>query len=73
MATEDKLTRETTIYVSTSSTLNLEQTQNITNELLRIIGYPNNYSEFKFHFIEEGILIQAHASVDSEMRVLINN
>ena len=73
MATEDKLTRETTIYVSTSSTLNLEQTQNITNELLRIIGYPNSYSEFKFHFIEEGMLIQAHAYVDSELRVFINN
>ena len=73
MATEDKLARETTIYVSTSSTLNLEQTQNITNELLRIIGYPNNYSEFKFHFIEEGMLIQAHAYVDSELRVFINN
>jgi hypothetical protein len=73
MATEDKLARETTIYVSTSSTLNFEQTENITSELLRIIGYPNNYSEFKFHFIEEGILIQAHASVDNEMRLLINN
>jgi hypothetical protein len=72
MATEVKNSRETTIYVSTSSKLNFEQTQSITNELLRIIGFPND-TGFKFHFIDEGDLIQANASVDNELRVSINN
>jgi hypothetical protein len=68
MATEVKNSRETTIYVSTSSKLNFEQTQSITNELLRIIGFPNDRAGFKFSFIEEGDLIVANASVDNELR-----
>ena len=59
MASEANFQRETTIYVSTRSKLNVEQTQTITNELLRIIGHPNNYAGFKFEFIDESNLIQA--------------
>jgi hypothetical protein len=73
METEGKLTRETTIYVSTTSKLNLEQTQSITDELLRIIGFPNGYQGFKFHFIDDGDLVQANASVDSALRVSIKD
>jgi hypothetical protein len=73
MANEDKFSRETTIYVATTTKLNFEQTQSITNELLRIIGYPNSNPGFKFHFIEEGDLIQANASVDSDLKVSVRN
>jgi hypothetical protein len=73
MATEGKVSRETTIYVSTSSKLNFEQTQSITNELLQIIGYPNSNAGVKFRFIDEGDLIQAHASVNNELKISVNN
>ncbi len=73
MASEANFQRETTIYVSTRSKLNVEQTQTITNELLRIIGHPNSYAGFKFEFVDEGDLIQAHASVDSELRISVIN
>ena len=73
METEGEFSKKTTIYVSTSTKLSVEQTQNATNELLRIIGYPNNYTGFKFHFIDGGDLIQANASVDSEFHVSIGN
>ena len=72
MAMEVKNSRETSIYVSTSSKLNFEQTQSITNELLRIIGFPHD-TGLKFHFIDEGDLIEANASVDNELRVSINS
>ena len=73
MATEVKNARETTIYVSTSTKLNFEQTQSITDELLRIIGFPNDKAALKFHFIDEDNLIQANASVDNELKLSINN
>ena len=73
METEGKLSKETTIYVSTQSKLNFEQTESITNELLRIIGYPNYNQGLKFHFIDEGDLIEANASVDNNFHVSINN
>ena len=73
MASEGNYSREVTIYVSTQSKLNVEQTQTITNELLRIIGHPNSYAGYKFEFIDEGDLIQAHASVDNELRVSVIN
>jgi hypothetical protein len=73
METEGKLSRGTTIYVSTQSKLNFEQTQSITSELLRIIGYPNYNQGLKFHFIDEGSLIEANASVDKDFHVSINN
>jgi hypothetical protein len=73
MATEGTFSRETTIYVSTASKLNFEQSQSVTDELLRIIGHPNDYAGFKFQFIEEGDITQAHACVDSKLRVSINN
>ncbi|HEY8783936.1 MAG TPA: hypothetical protein VIM16_20070 [Mucilaginibacter sp.] len=73
MSNEGKFLKETTIYVSTLSKLNLEQTQSVTDQLLRIIGYANCYSAFNFRFIDENDLIQAHASVDSELRVSIKN
>ena len=72
MATEGH-SEKTAIYVSTSSKLNTEQTQSITHELLRIIGYPSNYNGFNIHFIaaEEGV--QANAYVDSNYKVSIGN
>jgi len=72
MATEVKNSRETTIYVSTSSKLNFEQTQSITNELLRIIGFPNDNGGLKFRFIDQGDLIEANASVDNDLKLSIN-
>jgi len=73
MATIVKNSRETTIYVSTSSKLNFEQTESITNELLRIIGFPNDKVALKFNFIDGGDLIEANASVDNELKLSINN
>lgn len=73
MATERTFLKETTIYVSTSSKLTFDQTQNVIHELLHIIGYPNNYSGFNFQFIDGGNLIQANASVDSNFRVSIGD
>ena len=73
MTTEGNFSRETNIYVSTTSKLNVEQTESVTNELLHILGYPNNYSGFKFHFIDSGDLIQANASVDNDLKVSIRN
>ena len=73
MATEGNFSNETTIYVSTQSKLNFEQTQSITDELLRIIGYTNYHPEFRFRFIAGGDLVQAHASVDNELKVSVNN
>jgi len=72
MATKE-LSEKTAIYVSTTSQLNVEQTQSITNELLRIIGYPNNYTGFNIHFIAEEDGVQANAYVDSQLRVSIGN
>jgi hypothetical protein len=73
MATTGRLSGETTVYVSTSSKLTSDQTQNVIHELLRIIGYPSNYSGFNFQFIDDGELIQANASVDSNFRVSIGD
>jgi hypothetical protein len=73
VTTEGSFSKETNIYVSTSSKLNVAQTQSVTNELLHILGYPNTYSGFKFHFIDSGDLIQANAFVDSDLKVSIGN
>lgn len=73
MASEEKLSAETAIYVSTCSKLDFEQTQSITHELLRIIGYPTNYEGFKIHFIAEEEGAQANAYVDSNFKVSIGN
>lgn len=73
MATDGSFATETNIYVSTASKLNFEQTQSVTNELLHILGYPNSYTGFKFHFIDGGDLIQANASVDHKLKVSIEN
>ncbi|HZY37014.1 MAG TPA: hypothetical protein VFE53_10215 [Mucilaginibacter sp.] len=70
---KEGLSGETAIYVSTSSKLNVEQTQSITHELLRIIGYPSNYEGFKIHFVAEGEGVQANAYVDSNLKVSIGN
>jgi hypothetical protein len=74
MATEGNFSNETTIYVSTQSKLNFEQTQSITDELLRIIGYSNCQPGLRFQFIiADGDQVQAHASVDNELKVSVNN
>jgi len=73
MTTEGNFSNETNIYVSTSTKLNFEQTQSVTSELLHILGYPNGYTGFKFHFIDDGDLVQANASVDNELHVSIEN
>ena len=73
MVMEANFTMETTIYVSTESKLTSDQTQNVIHELLRIIGYPDNYKGFKFQFVDGGTSVQANASVDSAFRVSIGN
>ena len=72
MATEGNFSMETTIYVSTASKLNFEQTQSITNELLRIMGYPDFYKGLKFRFVDGGE-VEAHASVDNELKISVIN
>jgi len=67
------LSGETAIYVSTSAKLDVEQTQSITHELLRIIGYPSNYNGFKIHFIDECEGVQANAYVDRDLKVSFGN
>jgi hypothetical protein len=73
MVTDGNFARETNIYVSTISKLNFEQTQSVKNELLHILGYPDTYTVFKFHFIDGGDLTQANASVGGALRVSIKN
>jgi hypothetical protein len=64
---------ETIIYVSIASKLSFEQTENVTNELLRMIGYPSGYAGFKFQFIDESALIVANASVDRDLKISVRN
>jgi len=73
MTTEGIFSRETTIYVSTSSKLNAQQTKSVSNELLHLMGCPNCNSGFNFEFIDAGDLIQANASVDKELKVSVRN
>lgn len=73
MSFEGRFLRETTIYVSTSLKLNLEQTKSVTDELLRIIGYPNYNPGFKFEFIDKNALTQANASVDDKLKVSLED
>ena len=73
MTTIACFSRETDIYVSTSLKLNVEQTQSVTCDLLKLLGYPSTYHGFKFHFIDEGDLVQANASVDDDLKVVILN
>ncbi|WP_295667331.1 hypothetical protein [uncultured Mucilaginibacter sp.] len=73
MATDGSLATATNIYVATASKLNFEQTQSVTNELLQILGYPDSYTGFKFHFIDDSHLIQANASVDHMLKISIEN
>ena len=73
MATEGNFSTETTIYVSTSSRLNAEQTQSITQELLQIMGCTNGCPGCKFRFINEGELVEAHAYVDNKLKVSVMN
>lgn len=68
-----RLAGETAIYVSTSSQLDAEQTKSITDELLRIIGYPSNYDGFKIHFVNEGNRVQANAYVSSDLKLSFGN
>jgi hypothetical protein len=37
------------------------------------MGYPKNYSGFKFQFIDSGSLIQANAFVDGNFKVSIGD
>jgi len=73
MTSEESFSRETTIYVSTMSKLTVDQTQKVVNDLLRIMGYPSNYSGFKFQFIDAGNLVRANAFVDSNFKVSIGD
>jgi hypothetical protein len=69
MATKKSFSKESTIYVSVPSKLNLEQTHAITGEILRIAGCPTCYSGFKFQFLDEAELISAQFSANSELKV----
>ena len=73
MTTEGNFSAGTIIYVSTQQKLNSLERQNITSELLRIIGSTNGQSVFKFRFAEEDKLIQAHASADGDLKISIRN
>jgi hypothetical protein len=73
MTTEDNFSMETTIYVSTASKLNFEQTQSITNELLHIMGYPDFQKGFKFRFIDGVEMVEAHAFVDNNLKISVIN
>jgi hypothetical protein len=73
MTTEGIYSRETDIYVSTKAKLNSEQTQSVTEELLHLMGYQSSNLGFNFHFIEDGDLIEANASVDNELKVSVRN
>jgi hypothetical protein len=73
MATEENFSMETTIYVSTASKLDVEQTQSVTNELLHIMGYPDFYKGFKFRFIDGGEMEEAHAFVDNNLKISVRN
>lgn len=64
---------ETAIYVSTAAKLNSEQTKSITDELLRIIGYPSNYDGFKIHFVSAGDNVEANAFVSSDLKISIGD
>ncbi len=72
MNTAKNFSTETTIYVSTASKLSFEQTQSITNELLRIMGYPDFYKGFKFRFVD-GDEVEAHACVDNQLKISVRN
>ena len=63
----------TAIYVSTPSKLNDEQTKSITDELLRIIGYPSNYDGFEINFVSAGDDVQANAYVSSDLKISIGD
>lgn len=73
MTTEGNFTKPTTIYVSTRSKLNIEQTQSIANELLSIMGYTNENRGVNFRFTANDGLTQAHASADDRLLLSINN
>ncbi|MEO6977283.1 MAG: hypothetical protein ABI113_02860, partial [Mucilaginibacter sp.] len=68
MTTAGNFVNDTVIYVSTQARLSAGQTQGITDELLRIIGYSDHSHGVQFRFIDEDGLTQAHASVDKELR-----
>jgi hypothetical protein len=72
MTTAGNFVNDTIIYVSTQARLSAGQTQGITDELLRIIGYSDHNHGVQFRFIDEDGLTQAHASVDKELRVSVN-
>lgn len=71
--TTSGLSGKTSIYVSTLSQLNAGQRDNITHELLRIMGYPANYDGFNIHFVNEGNEVQANAYVNSDFKVSIGS
>jgi hypothetical protein len=73
MTTDGIFSRETTIYVSTALKLNSEQTQNVTHKLLKLMGCQNYNPGFNFEFIDASDLVEANASVDSELNVLVRN
>ncbi|HEY4327073.1 MAG TPA: hypothetical protein VGN20_24010 [Mucilaginibacter sp.] len=73
MTIEGIFSRETTIYVSTSSKLDAQQTESVSNELLHLMGCANFDPGFNFKFIDAGDLIQANAFVDKELKVSVRN
>ncbi len=64
-----KFTTESTVYVSASSKLTLEQTRHINAEILRIAGCPTCYSGFKFQFINESEMIAARVGANKEINI----
>ena len=69
MENRKTFSKESPIYVATSSKLNLEQTLHVTREVLGLVGCPTCFSGFKFQFIDEGEMISARIGVDNQLNV----
>jgi hypothetical protein len=73
MATSKKFSKENTIYVSVPPKLTLEQTHQVTAEILRIAGCPGCYSGFKILFGDESEFIAASVGERNQVSVSTAN
>ena len=62
MATR-KFSKATPIFVSVPPKMSIEQTFQVTKEVLGLVGCPACYSGFHFNFIDESEIIQARVDV----------
>ncbi len=69
METKRTFSKERVITVATSSKLTLDQTLQITKDVLGHVGCPHCFSGFKFNFTDEGEMINARLNVDGQINV----